>query len=90
MSLILLWMIILCSFSSWLSMSVFCLICCTVMFSLWPMEMTSSNAKMSSKAPRVTLSSSMEWMYSGMVLDSKRSVSRSSRMLLDLLVTSTR
>mmetsp|Transcript_18197 Transcript_18197/g.50982 ORF Transcript_18197/g.50982 Transcript_18197/m.50982 type:complete len:343 (-) Transcript_18197:325-1353(-) len=88
-SLILLWMIILCSFSSWLSISQFCLTCNTVVFSLCPREMTSSKAKMRSKALMLTASSSSRpWQNSGTSLDTRRSVSRSSRMLLCLLVTS--
>ena len=51
------WIIILCSFSSWLSISQFCLTCMTEMFSLWPSEITSSNADTSSKAC-LTMSSS--------------------------------
>mmetsp|Transcript_32311 Transcript_32311/g.91610 ORF Transcript_32311/g.91610 Transcript_32311/m.91610 type:complete len:355 (+) Transcript_32311:651-1715(+) len=89
-SLILLWMIILCSFSSWLSMSVFCLTCVAVMFSFMPAEMTSSKAKIRSKACRTMVSSSTDSTYIGTTLESSRSVSRSSRMLLCLFVTSNR
>mmetsp|Transcript_41181 Transcript_41181/g.105291 ORF Transcript_41181/g.105291 Transcript_41181/m.105291 type:complete len:266 (-) Transcript_41181:66-863(-) len=89
-SLILLWMIILCSFSSWLSMSVFCFTCVAVMFSLKPLLMTSSKAKSSSNAAREIASSSSGSTYIGTTLDSSRSVSRSSRMLLCLFVTSSR
>mmetsp|Transcript_8225 Transcript_8225/g.14104 ORF Transcript_8225/g.14104 Transcript_8225/m.14104 type:complete len:279 (+) Transcript_8225:1213-2049(+) len=90
-SLILLCMIILCSFSSWLSISQFCLTCRMVMFSLFPSEITSSKAKMRSKACSQTASSSRDWpQNSGTSLDKTLRVSKSSRILLCLLVISTR
>lgn len=65
--------------------------CMTLMFSLWPRLITSSKAKMRSKAALLTASSSsMVPAYSGTSFDSSRSVSRSSRILLPLLVTSSR
>mmetsp|Transcript_9258 Transcript_9258/g.33942 ORF Transcript_9258/g.33942 Transcript_9258/m.33942 type:complete len:273 (-) Transcript_9258:407-1225(-) len=89
-SLILLWMIILCSFSSCDSISVYCFTCCTVTFSLWPREITSSNAKIRSNAAPLMLSSSRACVYSGISLASMRNVSRSSKMFDCLFVTSTR
>ena len=84
---ILLWMIILCRRSSWLSMSRFTATCCTLVCSLWPIEMTSSKAKISSKAPSITPSSSSATTYSGTTFPSSRSVSMSSRMFDCRLVT---
>mmetsp|Transcript_82687 Transcript_82687/g.267659 ORF Transcript_82687/g.267659 Transcript_82687/m.267659 type:complete len:369 (-) Transcript_82687:238-1344(-) len=90
-SLILLCSIIMCSLSSWLSISVYVLICESVTLSRWPKEMTSSKAKTMSKACFRT-SSSLTWIWqqSCTTLASSRRVSRSSRMLLALFVTSTR
>ena len=61
------------------------------MFSLCPKLITSSKAKMRSNAARlIASSSSIVPAYSGTSFDSKRSVSRSSKILLPLLVTSSR
>ena len=81
---------ILCSFSSWLSISMYCRICDMVTFSLWPCEMASSKANSRSNARAEMPSSSSCGQDSGTILESICSTSRSSRMLLDLFVTSTR
>ncbi|BAS93287.1 Os05g0311037 [Oryza sativa Japonica Group] len=64
-SLILLCIISLCAFSSWLSISQYCLTCWTVTFSLFPRQMASSKANISSNAVLQTPSSSREGEYSG-------------------------
>ena len=87
-SLILDCMIILWSFSSCDSISVKVRTCDMVTFSLWPSAMTSSKAKMRSKAARLMPSSSVCCcVYSGRTLPRSRRMSRSSRMLDALLVT---
>mmetsp|Transcript_9207 Transcript_9207/g.21541 ORF Transcript_9207/g.21541 Transcript_9207/m.21541 type:complete len:356 (-) Transcript_9207:287-1354(-) len=90
-SLILLCSIIWWSFSSWLSISVYVLICERVTLSLWPNEITSSKANTMSKACLRTCSSlTWIWQQSCTTFASSLKVSRSSRMLLALFVTSTR
>mmetsp|Transcript_36158 Transcript_36158/g.88997 ORF Transcript_36158/g.88997 Transcript_36158/m.88997 type:complete len:251 (-) Transcript_36158:379-1131(-) len=89
-SLILLCRIIWCSFSSWLSISSAVLTCCRLRFSRCPMASTSSKARMRSKACSRTPSSSSSGQNSGTSLASSRRVSRSSMMLDDLLVMSSR
>ncbi|BAS75079.1 Os01g0833750 [Oryza sativa Japonica Group] len=64
-SFILLCITSLCSFSSWLSISQYCLTCATVTFSLFPREMASIKANRSSNAALQTPSSSKEGAYSG-------------------------
>lgn len=64
-SLILLSIMSLCSFSSWLSISTYCLTWAIVTFSLCPEEITSSNENMISKAILQIPSSSSEGTYSG-------------------------
>lgn len=64
-SLILLCITNLCNLSSWLSISQYCFTWATVTLSLCPREITSSKAKISSKAALQTPSSSKDGEYSG-------------------------
>mmetsp|Transcript_25640 Transcript_25640/g.51342 ORF Transcript_25640/g.51342 Transcript_25640/m.51342 type:complete len:314 (+) Transcript_25640:462-1403(+) len=89
-SLILLCRIMLCSFSSWLSISSAVFTCVRLIVSRCPMASTSSNASMISNAWSFTVSSSRFGANSGTSRASSRSVSRSSMMLDDLLVTRSR
>mmetsp|Transcript_41954 Transcript_41954/g.126701 ORF Transcript_41954/g.126701 Transcript_41954/m.126701 type:complete len:248 (-) Transcript_41954:144-887(-) len=90
-ALILLCSIILCKFSSWLSISVKDFTCDNVTLSRWPKEITSSTAFTMSKAClRTAFSLTCVWQQSCTTLANNRKVPKSSKMLLDLLVTKRR